>query len=93
MCPEAQETAQVIFEYSRVMNILDDFEHQRLVSSRGTKKSKYKQTYEEVRSIIEQMKKKFIETLRLSARKKTKTFMVPSVRFARPSMAKTSIPP
>jgi prophage maintenance system killer protein len=41
------------------LNILDDFDHQRLVSPKGTKKSKYKLTYEEARNIIEQMKKKF----------------------------------
>jgi len=31
--PEAQETAQVIFEYSRVLNMSDNFDHQRLALS------------------------------------------------------------
>ncbi len=56
---EAKGIVQIISEYSRALNILDDFDHQRLVSPKGTKKSKYKLTYEEARNIIEQMKKKF----------------------------------
>ena len=56
---EAKGIVQIISEYSRALNILDDFDHQRLTSPKGTKKSKYKLTYEEARTIIEQMKKKF----------------------------------
>lgn len=55
------------------MSILDDFDHQRLVSPKGTKKSKYKLTYEEARSIIEQMKRKFRDSA-LVGQEKDKSF-------------------
>ena len=56
---EAKGIVQIIAEYSRALNILDDFDHQRLAAPKGTKKSKYKMTYDEARNIINQMKFKF----------------------------------
>ena len=70
---EAKGIVQIISEYSRALNILDDFDHQRLASPKGTKKSKYKLTYEEARSIIEQMKKKFRDSA-LVGQEKDKSF-------------------
>jgi len=70
---EAKGIVQIITEYSRALNILDDFDHQRLVSPKGTKKSKYKLTYEEARNIIEQMKKKFRNSA-LVGQEKDKSF-------------------
>jgi 6-pyruvoyl-tetrahydropterin synthase len=70
---EAKGIVQIIAEYSRALNILDDFDHQRLASPKGTKKSKYRMTYEEARSIIEQMKKKFRDSA-LVGQEKDKSF-------------------
>lgn len=70
---EAKGIVQIISEYLRALNILDDFDHQRLVSPKGTKKSKYKLTYEEARNIIEQMKKKFRNSA-LVGQEKDKSF-------------------
>ena len=70
---EEKGIVQIISEYSRALNILDDFDHQRLVSPKGTKKSKYKLTYEEARNIIEQMKKKFRDSA-LVGQEKDKSF-------------------
>ena len=70
---EAKGIVQIISEYSRALNILDDFDHQRLVSPKGTRKSKYKLTYEEARSIIEQMKRKFRDSA-LVGQEKDKSF-------------------
>jgi len=70
---EAKGIVQIISEYSRALNILDDFDHQRLVSPKGTKKSKYKLTYEEARNIIEQMKMKFRDSA-LVGQEKDKSF-------------------
>ncbi len=70
---EAKGIVQIISEYSRALNILDDFDHQRLASPKGTKLSKYKLTYEEARSIIEQMQKKFRDSA-LVGQEKDKSF-------------------
>jgi prophage maintenance system killer protein len=70
---EAKGIVQIISEYSRALNILDDFDHQRLVSPKGTKKSKYKLTYVAARDIIEQMKKKFRDSA-LVGQEKDKSF-------------------
>ena len=70
---EAKGIVQIISEYSRALNMLDDFDHQRLASPKGTKKSKYKLTHEEARSIIEQMKKKFRDSA-LVGQEKDKSF-------------------
>ncbi|MFH1799640.1 MAG: virulence protein RhuM/Fic/DOC family protein [Candidatus Omnitrophota bacterium] len=59
LAPEAAGIAQVITEYSRALDILDDFDHEKLSKPKGTKKARFELTYEEARKIIETMKKKF----------------------------------
>ncbi|MFA6635483.1 MAG: RhuM family protein [Candidatus Omnitrophota bacterium] len=56
---EAKGLAQVISEYTRALDILDDFDHGRLKEPKGQKSDKYKMTYQEARTIIETMKEKF----------------------------------
>ena len=56
---EARGIAQVIAEYSRALDILDDFDHERLPVPRGTKKATFELTYQEARKIIETMKEQF----------------------------------
>ena len=70
---EAKGIVQIIAEYSRALNILDDFDHQRLASPKGTKKSKYKMTYDEARNIIDQMRHKFRDSA-LVGQEKDKSF-------------------
>lgn len=70
---EAKGIVQIIAEYSRALNILDDFDHQRLTAPKGTKKTKYKLTYEEARKIIEQMRIKFRDSA-LVGQEKDKSF-------------------
>jgi hypothetical protein len=70
---EAKGIVQIIAEYSRALNILDDFDHQRLVAPKGTKQTKYKLTYGEARNIIDQMKLKFKDSS-LVGQEKDKSF-------------------
>lgn len=56
---ETKGIIQVITEYSRALDILDDFDHQRLIIPKGTKRAKFELTYEEALNIIEAMKRKF----------------------------------
>jgi death-on-curing family protein len=59
---EAKGIIQIISEYSRALNILDDFDHHRLGIPKGTKKLKYELTYPEAKNIIEQMKINFSDS-------------------------------
>jgi len=70
---EAKGIVRIISEYTKALNILDDYDHQRLISPKGTKKLKYKLNYEEARSIIEHMKKKFRDSA-LVGQEKDKSF-------------------
>ena len=56
---EAKGLAQVISEYTRALDILDDFDHEKLKIPKGRKRSKYKMTYEQARAVIQAMKEKF----------------------------------
>jgi hypothetical protein len=53
---EAKGIIQIISEYSWSLNVLDDFDHQRLTAPKGTKQTKYKLDYFEARSIIDQIR-------------------------------------
>ena len=70
---EAKGLIKVIDEYSKALNILDDYDHGRLVAPKGTKKSRYKLTYEDARKIIETMRKKFKDSS-LFGQEKDKSF-------------------
>lgn len=70
---EAKGIVQIISEYSRALNILDDFDHQCLATPKGTKQTKYKMTYDEARNIIDQMKFKFKDSS-LVGQEKDKSF-------------------
>jgi len=70
---EAKGIVQIIAEYSRALNILDDFDHQKLTVPKGTKKTKYKLTYDEARNIINQMRHKFRDSA-LVGQEKDKSF-------------------
>ncbi|MFH1458748.1 MAG: virulence protein RhuM/Fic/DOC family protein [Candidatus Omnitrophota bacterium] len=56
---EAKGIAQVVSEYTRALDILDDFDHKKLKIPRGKKRSKYILTYKNARAIIQELKKKF----------------------------------
>jgi len=56
---ETKGLIQVITEYSHALDILDDFDHERLSVPKGTRQLKFKLTYEEAKKIIEAMKRKF----------------------------------
>ncbi|MEN6373801.1 MAG: RhuM family protein [Smithella sp.] len=70
---EAKGIVQIISEYSKALNILDDFDHQCLTAPKGTRKTKYKLTYMEARNIIEQMKVRFKDSA-LVGQEKDKSF-------------------
>ena len=70
---EAKGIVQIIAEYSRALNILDDFDHQCLATPKGTKQTKYKMTYDEARNIIDQMRFKFKDSA-LVGQEKDKSF-------------------
>ena len=56
---ETKGLVQVITQYTRALDLLDDYDHDRLSSPKGTRKTKYELTYEEARKIIDQIKRKF----------------------------------
>jgi prophage maintenance system killer protein len=70
---EAKGIVQIIAEYSRALNILDDFDHQRLTAPKGTKQTKYKLSYDEAKNIINQMRLKFKDSA-IVGQEKDKSF-------------------
>lgn len=56
---DAKGLIGVIAEYSRALDILDDYDHQKLSIPKGSKPKKFTFTYEQARDIIESMKRKF----------------------------------
>ena len=52
---EAQEIIKVINNYSNALNLLDDYDHKRIMKPNGTKKNK-KITYEDCKDIISKLK-------------------------------------
>ena len=56
---DAKGFLQVITEYTRALDILDDYDHDRLSAPKGIKKVKYKMNYKKAVLVIEQMKEKF----------------------------------
>ena len=56
---ETKGIIQVITEYSRALDILDDYDHKRLSVPKGTKRTRFRLTYSEAKKIIEAMRKKF----------------------------------
>lgn len=70
---ETKGLIQVITEYSRALDILDDYDHQRLSIPAGTKHLKYTLNYEEAQKIINTMKEKF-KSSSLVGQEKDKSF-------------------
>ena len=64
---------QVITGYTRALDILDDFDHQKLSLPKGTKQTKFELTYEQAREIIVVMKQKFKDSA-LVGQEKDKSF-------------------
>lgn len=56
---ETKGIIKVITEYSRALEILDDFDHQHLIVPKGTRRLKFKLTYDAAHDIITAMKQKF----------------------------------
>ena len=56
---ESKGIIQIITEYTKALDILDDYDHRSLKTPKGTKRSRYKLTYEKAREIIDEMKRKF----------------------------------
>ena len=70
---EAKGLAQILSEYTHALDILDNFDHEKLSVPKGTKKTRFELTYEEARKIIEAMKKKFKDS-DLVGQEKDKSF-------------------
>jgi len=56
---EAKGIVRVISDYTHALDILDDFDHERLKVPKGKKHTKYKLTYDKAKTIIKTMKEKF----------------------------------
>lgn len=56
---EARGLLTVITDYTRALDLLDDFDHERLLVPKGTRRARFKLTYDEAKKIIDAMKKKF----------------------------------
>ncbi|HOW36086.1 MAG TPA: RhuM family protein [Candidatus Omnitrophota bacterium] len=64
---------QVISEYSRALDLLDDFDHEKLELPKGTKRVKYTLTYDRAIEIIRQMRQKFHDS-QLMGQEKDESF-------------------
>ncbi len=73
LSPEARGIAEMISEYSRALDLLDDFDHQRLSKPPGTKKASYVLSYKNARAIIGAMKER-LATSALMGQEKDKSF-------------------
>jgi prophage maintenance system killer protein len=56
---ETKGIIQIVAEYTRALDILDDYDHDRLATPKGTQKKLTILSYEEAKEIIAAMKKKF----------------------------------
>lgn len=56
---EARGIAQVISEYAAALDLLDDFDHERLRVPKGQKRARFVLTYDQAEQIIAAMKEKF----------------------------------
>lgn len=56
---ETKGLIQVISEYSKALDILDDYDHNKLSKPIGTKRESYRLNYDEALKIVEAMKMKF----------------------------------
>ncbi|MCK4642454.1 virulence RhuM family protein [bacterium] len=54
---EARGIIELMQEFSQALNILDDYDHQKLEIPSGTKKLTYKLTYKKANLLVEQMRK------------------------------------
>jgi len=70
---EAKGLIDVITQYSHALDILDDYDHERLSVPKGKKRSKFKLTYEKSYKIIDALRKKF-KCSALVGREKDKSF-------------------
>ncbi|MEW6097157.1 MAG: virulence protein RhuM/Fic/DOC family protein [bacterium] len=70
---ETKGLIQVITEYSRALDLLDEYDNNRLPIPKGTTQLKYTLTYQEARIIIDEMKKKF-KSSALFGQEKDKSF-------------------
>jgi prophage maintenance system killer protein len=70
---ETKGIIQVITEYSRALDILDDYDHKRLSVPKGTKRTRFRLTYSEAKKIIEAMREKFKDSA-LVGQEKDKSF-------------------
>ncbi|MEW6605896.1 MAG: RhuM family protein [bacterium] len=70
---ETKGLIQVITEYSRALDLLDEYDNNRLPIPKGTTQLKYTLTYQEARIIIDEMREKF-KTSSLFGREKDKSF-------------------
>ena len=70
---EAKGLVEVITQYSHALDVLDDYDHERLSIPKGKKRSKFKLTYEKARKIIDALRKKFKGSA-LVGREKDKSF-------------------
>ena len=70
---EAKGLIDVISQYSHALDVLDDYDHERLSVPKGKKRSKFKLTYEKSHKIIDALRKKFKCSV-LVGREKDKSF-------------------
>ena len=56
---EATALLQVVGEYSRALDLLDDYDHQRVPALKAGNKARYTLTYEEAVGIVERLREKF----------------------------------
>lgn len=70
---EAKGLIKVITEYGRALDILDDYDHQKVLAPKGTKRVRFAFTYEHAQAIIQAMKQQFKDSS-LFGQEKDKSF-------------------
>ncbi len=70
---EAKGLVKVITKYGRALDILDDYDHQKVLAPKGTKKVRFAFTYEHAQAIIQAMKQQFKDSS-LFGQEKDKSF-------------------
>ncbi len=59
---EAKSLLRVVGEYSRALNLLDDYDHERVTKPAARRKATYVLDYEEALRIVKNLKKRFAES-------------------------------
>lgn len=59
LSPETQSLIKVLSDYTNALDILDDYDHERITFKKSKRKASYKMNYSDAQKIIKKMREKF----------------------------------